>query len=313
MTSIARAIQGPVKALKIIAVVLVGLVLVVRFGLLTARDVPEKARFAIDLSALREAAGPVEACPESARAEQVARADMPGPGVISGGPWSAITFGFYVWQLRYADGTSVVLDPVHSRQTHQKNRHGDAYDDAAWDRQEKALDAASVIAATHEHYDHIGGAVESPRYAEIAPKLKLTAAQHRPPPFGGLNRDLSAAGTLESGPEGSLHKVAPGVVAITAAGHTPGSQMFYVRLKGGAEFLLIGDVAWQEQNLELVRTRARGISLLAGEDAEAITHQIRAILDFKKANPSVDVVVAHDIPAMDRRFASGAVGKGLNP
>jgi glyoxylase-like metal-dependent hydrolase (beta-lactamase superfamily II) len=299
------------KALKVIAVVLVGLVLVVRFGLLTAQDVPDKARFTLDLGALREAAGPQEACPESARADQVARADMPGPGVISGGPWSMITFGFYAWQLRYADGTSVVLDPVHSRQTQEKNGHGPAYDDAAWERQEKALVAASAIASTHEHYDHIGAA-ESAHYAEIAPKLKLTPVQRQPPRFGDVGRDLSAAGTLESGPEGSLHEVAPGVVAITAAGHTPGSQMFYVRLKGGSEFLLIGDIAWQEKNLELPRTRARVVSWIMGEDAEAITHQIRAILDFKKANPSADVVVAHDIPAMDRRFASGAVGKGLN-
>lgn len=302
----------PVKALKIIAAVLVGLVLVVRFGLLTAREVPDKARFSIDLNALREAAGPLEACPESARAEQVGRAGMPGPGVISGGPWSMITFGFYSWQLRYADGTSVLLDPVHSRRTHQKNGHGDAYDDDAWDRQEKALLAASVIAVTHEHYDHLGGAADSAHYAEIAPKLKLTAAQRQPGRVAGVDRDLSGAGTLESGPEGSLHKMAPGVVAITAAGHTPGSQMFYVRLKGGAEFLLIGDVAWQEKNLELPRARARAVSMLMGEDAEAITHQLRAILDFKKANPAVDVVVAHDIPAMDRRFASGAVGKGFN-
>ena len=302
----------PVKALKIIGVVLVGLLLVVKFVLLTARDVPEKARFAIDLHALRDAAGPVESCPASARAEQLARSDMPGPGAMAGGPFSMVTFGFYAWQLRYDDGTSVVLDPVHSHKTHEKQGAGSPYDDAAWDRQEQALVAASTIAVTHEHFDHLG-AVESAHLAEIAPKLKLTAAQHQPPRFGGVGRDLSGTGTLESGPEGSLHKVAPGVVAITAAGHTPGSQMFYVRLKGGAEFLLIGDVAWQEKNLELEKTRARAVSWIMGEDAEAITHQIRAILDFKKANPSVDVVVAHDIAAMDRRFAAGTVGRGLTP
>jgi glyoxylase-like metal-dependent hydrolase (beta-lactamase superfamily II) len=300
-----------VKALKIIGVVLVGLVLVVRLGLLTARDVPEKARFSLDLNALREAAGPVEACPESARAEQVARDDLPAFGAISGGPYSMMTFGFYSWQLRYADGTSVVLDPVHSRPMHEKNNHGGAYDDAAWGRQEKALAAASVIAVTHEHYDHLGGATESAHFAEIAPRLKLTAAQRQPLRSAGVGRDLSGTGTLESGPEGSLHKVAPCVVAITAAGHTPGSQLFYVRMKGGAELLLIGDVAWSEQNLALPKTRARAVSWMMGEDAEAITHQLRAILDFKKANPAVDVVVAHDVAAMDRRFAAGTVGKGF--
>src|SRR5262249_571265 len=155
----------------------VGLLLVVRFGLLTARDIPDKARFTLDLNALREAAGPQEAGPESAHAEQVGRAEMPGPGAIAGGPWPMLPFGFYSWQLRYADGTSVVLDPVHSHKTHLKQGKDAPYDDAAWDRQEKALTAASVIAVTHEHFDHLGGAAESAHFAEIAPKLKLTAAQ----------------------------------------------------------------------------------------------------------------------------------------
>ena len=101
------------------------------------------------------------------------------------------------------------------------------------------------------------------------------------------------------------------MVAVTAAGHTPGSQMLYVRLKGGAELLLIGDIAWQEASLEQLRTRPRLASLIMGEDAEAIVHQLRAITELRKANPALDVVVAHDLAAMERRFQSGAVQKGL--
>jgi hypothetical protein len=89
--------------------------------------------------------------------------------------------------------------------------------------------------------------------------------------------------------------------------------MFYVRLKGGAELLFLGDVAWQEANLERGVTRARLVSWVMGEDDEAIVHQLRAVLDFKKANPQIDLIVAHDIPAMDKRFASGAVVKGYAP
>ncbi len=300
------------KILKVALAVLLGLVLVVRFGLLTARAVPERARFTLDLDALREAGGPVETCPASAHAEQVARVRMPGPLVIAGGPYSGLTFGFYSWLLRYEDGSAVMLDPVHSRQTQDRESRGQPYDDAAWERQEKAIASASAIAATHEHYDHVGGAADSAHYASFGPRLKLTAAQRKPPRFGAVARDLSGEPTLESGPEGSLHQVAPCVVAITAAGHTPGSQMFYVRLKGGAEFLLVGDIAWQEANLERLRPRARLASLIMGEDDEAVTHQLRAILDLKKAHPSIDVVVAHDIPAMERRFQGGAVGRGFH-
>ncbi len=115
---------------------------------------------------------------------------------------------------------------------------------------------------------------------------------------------------LESGPEGSLHPIAPGLVAISAAGHTPGSQMIYARLKGGAELLLLGDIAWQHQNLAEARTRPRLTSLAMHEDAQAVTHQLRAILDFRKANPGVDVVIAHDIGEMERRFRLGRGGAG---
>src|SRR4051812_13525916 len=217
------------KILKIALAVLVVLGLFVKFVALGGRSVPDQARFALDLNALREAAGPIEACPSSARAERVATASMPGPIVIAGSSFSKLTFGFYSWQLRYDDGTTVLLDPVHSHKMQDMESKGQPYDDAAWDRQEKAIAAASVIAVTHEHFDHLGGAVDSAHFASFGPKLKLTAAQRRPLSWGGVKRDLSGEPTLESGPEGSLHKVAPGVVAVTAPGHTPGSQMFYVR------------------------------------------------------------------------------------
>ncbi|MBX7098665.1 MAG: MBL fold metallo-hydrolase [Myxococcaceae bacterium] len=296
------------KKLRVVLVVLVGLALVVKFALLTARGLPEKARFTLDLAALRQAAGPQEAGPVSVRAEKVADQKFPGPLVVAGSAFEKLTFGFYGWQLAYADGTSVVLDPVNARP--ESLPAESTYDDAAWTRQEAALSKASVIAVTHEHYDHLGGAAQSAHFDGFGAKLKLTAAQRRKAPFGGVARDLSGPATLESGAEGSLHPVAPGVVAVTAAGHTPGSQMLYVRQAGGAEFLLVGDIAWQELALEKESTRARLVSLAMGEDDEAIVHQLRAIKDFKKANPTVDVVVAHDIAAMERRFASGAVGKG---
>ncbi len=298
------------KILKVAVAVLVVLGLFVKFVALGGLSVPDKARFALDLNALREAAGPAESCPSSASAERVATADMPGPLVIAGHSFSKITFGFYSWKLRYDDGSTVIVDPVHSHTMQDMESKGQPYDDAAWERQEKALAAASVIAVTHEHYDHLGGAVDSAHFASFGPKLKLTAAQRRPLGWGGVGRDLSGEPTLESGPEGSLHKVAPGVVAVTAPGHTPGSQMLYVRMKGGADLLLIGDIVWQEANLELLVTRPRLVSWL-GEDEEAIAHQIRAIADFKKANPSVDVVVAHDVAAMERRFANGTLVRGF--
>lgn len=298
------------RKLKIAVAVLVGLVLVIKFVLLTAKALPEKARFALDIVALREMAGPLEACPQRAHVEKVAGMEAPEAGAVAGGRFVTVPFGFHSWLFRYADGTSVMVDPVHSKQTQDKQSAG-PYDAAAWERQEAAIARASVIAVTHEHYDHLGGVTDSSHFDSFGAKLKLTAAQRTKPRFGGVDRTLTGEPTLDSGPEGSMHVVAPGVVAITSAGHTFGSQMLYVRMQTGAEFLLIGDIAWQEANLEKEKTRARVVSLIMGEDDEAIVHQLRAVLDFKKANPTVDVVVAHDIPAMERRYTSGAVTKGF--
>jgi glyoxylase-like metal-dependent hydrolase (beta-lactamase superfamily II) len=301
------------KWLKRVGIALVLLVLVVKFVLLTARPLPDKARFALDLNALREAAGPTEALPESLHALQVASFEVPELGPVAGGGFSTVRFGFYGWQLRYADGTSAMLDPVHSHATNDLQAKGAPYDDAAWAEQEKAIAQASVIAVTHEHYDHLGGVADSAHFDTFGNKLKLTARQRQKAPFSGVARDLSGEPTLESGPEGSIHKVAPGIVAITAAGHTPGSQMLYLRLKSGPELLLLGDVAWQSGNLERGVTRARVVSWIMREDDEAVVHQLRAAIDFKKANPQIDLVVAHDVVAMDKRFASGAVVKGYAP
>jgi glyoxylase-like metal-dependent hydrolase (beta-lactamase superfamily II) len=302
------------KAVRILLAVLAVLALAVWYFVFTAVAVPAKARFALDLAALRAAAGPVEAVPEKAFAEEVARAQIPAVGVVVGGGGQGLgnfTFGFYAWQFVYADGTSAVVDAVHSPAIHAAQYGGQPYRPEGWEHQTKALGDARFIAVTHEHHDHVGGIADAPDFAKLGPALRLTAAQHANPPFGGVGHSVPGTPALESGPEGSLHPIGPGLVAISAAGHTPGSQMIYARLKGGRELLFLGDIAWQHQNLTEAKTRARLTSLVMHEDAQAVTHQLRAILDFRAANPGVDIVISHDIAEMEQRFASGAVGKGL--
>lgn len=302
------------RLLRILLAILIPLGLAIWYFIFTAVAVPAQSRFSLDLAALRAAAGPEEALPEKAFAEEVARAELPAVGVIVGGGGAGLgtfTFGFYCWQFTYPDGTSAVVDAVHSPAKHAADYSGSPYRPDAWERQVKALDNARYIAVTHEHHDHVGGIAESPHLDKLGPALRLTAPQHLQPPFGGSGRDLPGTPALESGPEGSLHKIGPGLVAISAAGHTPGSQMVYARLRSGAEFLLLGDIAWQHQVLDEAKTRARLTSMVMHEDAVAVTHQLRAILDFRKANPGVDIVISHDVALMEKRFAEGKVGKGL--
>src|SRR6202012_4773440 len=71
--------------------------------------------------------------------------------------------------------------------------------------------------------------------------------------------------------------IAPGVVLIRAPGHTPGSQMVYVKTESGNEYLFIGDVAWHMRNIDLVRERAWGITMMMGEDHGAVLSQLAAL------------------------------------
>src|SRR5262245_9915057 len=132
------------KALKILLGIVVVAALFMKFVFFGARAVPDKARFAIDLAALREQAGPVEACPATAHALKVASFEQPAAGVIAGEGLSMLPFGFYVWQLAWADGSSAILDPVHSKRTNEKQASGTPYDEAAWKDQEAAIAKAST-------------------------------------------------------------------------------------------------------------------------------------------------------------------------
>src|SRR5207247_1638175 len=100
---------------------------------------------------------------------------------------------------------------------------------------------------------------------ELAPKTVLTALQVR---------------TLETDPQMPEIKLtpeiaqrfivldyekyfpfAPGFALIKAHGHTPGSQMIYVALESGAEYLLIADTAWHMD----------GVRQMKGKDAPWLT------------------------------------------
>jgi glyoxylase-like metal-dependent hydrolase (beta-lactamase superfamily II) len=282
------------------------------FALETSAGVPERSRFTIDLEALRAAAGPEDALPIEAHAEQVAKFRIPRIAAMAGASFERTTFGFYVWQLVYSDGTTAVLDAVHSLATHKAKGYDLAdYDGAAWSHQENAVKTANIMACTHEHHDHLGGFSESAHFASFGDRLKLTKAQREEPKMGGIGRAIGGVPNLDSGPEGSIHPIGPGLVAISAPGHTPGSQIIYVRMKGARELLLIGDIAWQNFVLDQVGNRPRAVTWLAREDGEAVGHQLRAILDVKARNPALDVVVAHDVAAMETRFRAGMVISGL--
>jgi glyoxylase-like metal-dependent hydrolase (beta-lactamase superfamily II) len=118
----------------------------------------------------------------------------------------------------------------------------DGYDTAAWERVLRAIGCASAIYVTHEHEDHLGGAV-AVKDAPYSAKVRLNPEQLQAVTPSEPGMSLVTRAALTSLPYQGMIAVAPGVVLVRAPGHTRGSQMVYVQRADGAEVLLTGNAA----------------------------------------------------------------------
>lgn len=169
----------------------------------------------------------------------------------------------------------------------------------AQSRIDRALQAAGMILFTHEHPDHMGAALRLGGPA-------MQAARFNPAQLPGT----ALAGTL-AWPNGFTPRaeltgstpqaVAPGVVVIPAPSHTPGSQMIFVRLAGGQEFLFAGDIATFDVSWQEIRSRSRLVGdYLAREDRPEVFAWLRTIARLKAEAPALNIVPGHDIRQRDK-------------
>jgi glyoxylase-like metal-dependent hydrolase (beta-lactamase superfamily II) len=165
-------------------------------------------------------------------------------------------------------------------------------------RVDAALRNARLIVFTHEHLDHMGGLLRLRDFSAVAPKALITPEQR------GGNRWSDTLpwpkGTaLEPFRYQRYAAVAPGVVLIRTPGHTPGSQMVFVRLADGREYLLAGDTATMTRSWTKLRARSRLIGdLLVGEDRAAVFAWLKAIRALHRADPGLIVVPGHEDEAL---------------
>ena len=97
--------------------------------------------------------------------------------------------------------------------------------------------------------------------------------------------------------------VAPGMVLIKAAGHTPGSQMVYVALESGREYLLIGDASWHMDGVREVKGKD---APWVTEDQDAVLAQLEWLNGLSRSEPGLVIVASHD----EEQHAD-LVGRGL--
>ncbi|MGE6760602.1 MBL fold metallo-hydrolase [Corallococcus interemptor] len=175
---------------------------------------------------------------------------------------------------------------------------------------EVAFDFYATV-VTHEHFDHCAGIAHSASLDEVASRVHLTDEQLRSPlaEEAGFTAELRARFTPLQYER--LHLLRPGVVLIKAPGHTPGTQLVYVRLADGREFLLVGDVAWHQDNIRLPRMHPRLTHWIGGEDAQAMAHQLQWLHDLLRTAPELHPVVAHDGAQMQDYLRRGLILDGL--
>ena len=215
---------------------------------------------------------------------------------VKGAPSEPSVQARTAFQVVYVDGT-VMVDAGMDRQVHAFFGRGVAepYDTAAAERVARAVDRARLIVVTHEHGDHVAGVIRAAHTADLAHKTILTRTQvdtlitTPQMPEIKLSADLARQFIVVDYNE--CYPVAPGIVIIKAAGHTPGSQMVYVALESGREYLLIGDVTWHMDGVrQIIGKAAPWIT----EDEPAVLDQLRWLNQLSTSDPNIVIVASHD-------------------
>jgi glyoxylase-like metal-dependent hydrolase (beta-lactamase superfamily II) len=216
-----------------------------------------------------------------------------------------------VFQIRFRTGW-VMVDGGMSHQAAGKDGvyHQDNYDKA-----ESALRRARLIVATHEHGDHVDGVINSPYFSEVAPRTMLTEAQMHTllgkPAGGSGGMDSARARHFIVVDYERALPIAPGVVLVRAPGHTPGSQIVYVKLASGRELMLVGDIVWHHAGLDMQHQKPDSTSRGMGEDRTMIGYEM-AWLKNTVAPAGIAVAVSHDGTALQELARRGVVSEGLD-
>src|SRR5262245_32852094 len=242
------------------------LLAVALFALVAA--VPASAQpFSADLTAIRQAAKSMPgALPLRINVVKFAESRRTKNFAIKGAPREPSIQARTAYQVVYPDGT-IMIDSGMDQQVHKFFGRGveEPYFPEQEQKVERALASAKAIVVTHEHGDHIAGVIRSPAFATLASTTTITRTQAdtlmTAPQMPEIKLSADQAQRFTVVDYETVKPFAPGMVLIKSSGHTPGSQMIYLVLQSGKEYVFAGDVAWHMDGVRQVR----------GKDAPWIT------------------------------------------
>ncbi len=271
-----------------------------------------EAVFDVDLTELRALAhvmpGPL---PVALNGVKFAASIRPRKFVIDGGDETPVSMPRTAYQLVYADST-VMLDAGMDKATHDSFGEGEPYDNAAFRRLKSALDSARMIVLTHYHADHVGGVVTADNSDALARKTIATPDTlslmmnnpHRP----HLKIDDRQAAQFIALDYRRYLPLAPGLVLIKAAGHSPDMQMIFLKLQSGREILHSVDAAWNMDNIRAVKGKA---APWVKEDVPTVLAQLAWLNGLTQREPSLEIIVTHDGKSFDDLVDRGVIGSEL--
>lgn len=282
---------------RLIAAAMALCVAVFSLGVLRAQAQPAAAAWAASLDDVRLTAGLVPGRrPLRLNVLKFAESRRTKNFSIAGAPGEPSVQARTAFQVVYADGT-VMVDAGMDQQVHRFFGRGveEPYFPEAAQQVARAVASARLVVATHEHGDHVAGVVVGAGARELAPKTVLTRTQVQTllnaPQMPEIRLTPEAARRYVVVDYDKYFPVAAGMALVKAAGHTPGSQMVYVALESGREFLLIGDAAWHMDGVRLMRGKN---APWVTEDADAVRDQLTWLNGLTRNERNLFVVASHD-------------------
>lgn len=269
---------------------------------------PESGEFVLDIDAIRAKATGIEGpLATHIEVETLSHTFAPKIAMAAGTDWSQVDLVRNSFRVNFPN-KSIIIETGQSR-ANAMRFGAESYDDEAWDRLIDAMAEAETILITHGHPDHAGGLLELAAEDRIQSAAYLNAAQIEAMKFGGL-----AATAFEPAFDSSEpFAVASGIVIIPAPGHSPGSQIIYVQLQDGREYLFVGDTASLADNIRLLRPRSRYVMTNIGsDDRPAVFLQSAAIQAVLKSEPEISLVPGHDAIETESLISRGVLVRGFD-